>query len=80
LEIQVFLVPTLRVMRSVGTRKREVIYIESIAYGNRMNSVAAMKNLLKQVNLPPNNVFLTRFSSQAANEFAAIELPNALIS
>jgi hypothetical protein len=80
LEIQVFLVPTLRVMRSVGTRKREVIYIESIAYGNRMNSVAAMKNLLKQVNLPPNNVFLTRFSSQAANSFADIELPNALIS
>jgi hypothetical protein len=37
-----------------------------------------MKNLLKQVDWVPNNVFLTRFSSQAANEFAAIELPNAL--
>jgi len=45
-----------------------------------MNSVAAMKNLLKQVNLSPNNVFLTRFSSQAANSFADIELPNALKS
>ncbi len=50
-----------------------------IAYGSRMNSVAKMKNLLKQVDLAPYNVFLTRFSSQAANSFADIELPNALI-
>ncbi len=44
-----------------------------------MNSVADMKNLLKQVDLVANNVFLTRFSSQTANSFADIELPNALI-
>jgi hypothetical protein len=44
-----------------------------------MNSVAAMKNLLKQVDLALSNVLETRCSSQAANEFADIELPNALI-
>lgn len=49
-----------------------------------MNSVADIKNVLKQVALAVDNVFphraysVTRFSSQAANSFADIELPNAL--
>jgi hypothetical protein len=53
--------------------------LRCIAYSNRMNSVADRKNLLKQVDSIANNVFLTRFSSQAANSFADIELPNALL-
>jgi hypothetical protein len=39
---------------------------------NRMNLVAVIENLLKQVGLCPDNVFPTRFAYQAANSFAEI--------
>ena len=48
------------------------------AYRNRMNSVAAKENLLKQVVGFPLNVFLTRFFYQAANSFADNKIPNRL--
>ena len=45
------------------------------AYRNRMNSVAAKENLLKQVIWFSLNVFSTRFFYLAANSFADIKIP-----
>jgi hypothetical protein len=53
------------------------------AFGNsfsrQMNSAADTKNLLQTGSNASENVFLTRFPYQAANSFADIQLPNALI-
>ena len=49
------------------------------AYRNRMNSVAAKENLLKQVVWFVLNVFSTRFFYQAANSFADVEIPKRLL-